>query len=375
MPAAALGGQVRRPGPLRQARRRPAGHARRAAPPRASRRSTCSGRARPSAQRCIKQLRRLGQGQAHRGRGPRAQRDRLRALPRRRLRLGRRRPGPRPGLRVSQRSRSTPRPPRRCRPAGPTGRCWCSTTRRPCPPAGRLPARHPARLPRDPVRGVYNHGWVIGDDKADLRRPPRRGSTPCSRSRPSSRTRPTRERGRAPRPPPPGRQVTVEDVRQLMGASTPHFALQIRNRIAKLDRRPAGRPPGPRRGRARDRAPRAPRLQRRGARHAAPRTASARCPRCAPEPDGHLLASRPGRGRRAARRRARVRGVPEDRRPLGAPAHVPDLRQDRLLRLVAQPARQPPRARGVHPILRSIEPGEDWSWCAVDEIMFVLRAG
>jgi hypothetical protein len=29
-------------------------------------------------------------------------------------------------------------------------------------------------------------------------------------------------------------EVTVEDVRQLMGASTPHFALQLRNRIAKL---------------------------------------------------------------------------------------------------------------------------------------------
>ena len=29
-------------------------------------------------------------------------------------------------------------------------------------------------------------------------------------------------------------QVSVEDVRQLMGASTPHFALQIRNRIARL---------------------------------------------------------------------------------------------------------------------------------------------
>jgi len=28
--------------------------------------------------------------------------------------------------------------------------------------------------------------------------------------------------------------VTVEDVRQLMGASTPHFALQLRNRISKL---------------------------------------------------------------------------------------------------------------------------------------------
>lgn len=30
------------------------------------------------------------------------------------------------------------------------------------------------------------------------------------------------------------RQPTVEDVRQLMGASTPHFALHIRNRIRKL---------------------------------------------------------------------------------------------------------------------------------------------
>ena len=32
----------------------------------------------------------------------------------------------------------------------------------------------------------------------------------------------------------PDREVTVDDVRQLMGASTPHFALQIRNRIARL---------------------------------------------------------------------------------------------------------------------------------------------
>ena len=29
-------------------------------------------------------------------------------------------------------------------------------------------------------------------------------------------------------------EVTVEDVRQLMGASTPHFALQLRNRIRAL---------------------------------------------------------------------------------------------------------------------------------------------
>ena len=31
-----------------------------------------------------------------------------------------------------------------------------------------------------------------------------------------------------------GREPTVEDVRELMGASTPHFALQIRNRIRTL---------------------------------------------------------------------------------------------------------------------------------------------
>jgi hypothetical protein len=31
-----------------------------------------------------------------------------------------------------------------------------------------------------------------------------------------------------------GQAVTLEDVRQLMGASTPHFALQLRNRIAAL---------------------------------------------------------------------------------------------------------------------------------------------
>ena len=34
----------------------------------------------------------------------------------------------------------------------------------------------------------------------------------------------------------PDHEVTIDDVRQLMGASTPHFALQIRNRIARLIR-------------------------------------------------------------------------------------------------------------------------------------------
>jgi len=41
----------------------------------------------------------------------------------------------------------------------------------------------------------------------------------------------------------PGRDVTVDDVSQLMGASTPHFALQLRERIRALIRNlPAGHP-------------------------------------------------------------------------------------------------------------------------------------
>ena len=39
----------------------------------------------------------------------------------------------------------------------------------------------------------------------------------------------------------PQYQVSVDDVRQLMGASTPHFALQLRNRIRTLIARPARR--------------------------------------------------------------------------------------------------------------------------------------
>jgi hypothetical protein len=38
-------------------------------------------------------------------------------------------------------------------------------------------------------------------------------------------------------------EVTVEDIRQLMGASTPHFALQLRERIRNLIRDvPPGHP-------------------------------------------------------------------------------------------------------------------------------------
>ena len=39
------------------------------------------------------------------------------------------------------------------------------------------------------------------------------------------------------------REPTMEDLRQLMGASTPHFALQLRNRIRHMvERLPQGHP-------------------------------------------------------------------------------------------------------------------------------------
>ncbi len=84
----------------------------------------------------------------------------------------------------------------------------------------------------DPVRGVYNHGWLVGDERlisldaqsridALLEISPRERRIPVSQSEHPDRVD-------------PAHQVTVEDVRQLMGASTPHFALQLRNRIANL---------------------------------------------------------------------------------------------------------------------------------------------
>jgi len=40
-----------------------------------------------------------------------------------------------------------------------------------------------------------------------------------------------------------GREITIDDIRSLAGPATPHFSLQIRNRIQKLIRGlPAGDP-------------------------------------------------------------------------------------------------------------------------------------
>jgi len=37
----------------------------------------------------------------------------------------------------------------------------------------------------------------------------------------------------------PSHEVTVEDIRALTGAATPHFALQVRNRVRRLIEPPA----------------------------------------------------------------------------------------------------------------------------------------
>ena len=85
------------------------------------------------------------------------------------------------------------------------------------------------------MRGVYNHGWIIGDESAIAAAVQARIDTlwrsSPSRPEPSEHLmaeaeQPERLRG--------DREVTVDDVRQLVASATPHFAYQIRNRIRKL---------------------------------------------------------------------------------------------------------------------------------------------
>ena len=110
----------------------------------------------------------------------------------------------------------------------------------PAPAADRpaVPARHPAGLqhrPRD--RGLQSrldHRQHEGDLRGPAiphRRPA--GDHPGSHAGLAAHTMSQAEHPDRLRP---DHQVTLDDVRQLMGASTPHFALQLRNRIAKLIR-------------------------------------------------------------------------------------------------------------------------------------------
>ena len=67
-------------------------------------------------------------------------------------------------------------------------------------------------------------------------------------------------------------------------------------------------------------------------------------------------------------RASRLRGVRPHRRQMGAPAHLPDVRRDALLRLVTEPPRvQHARAAASHPVIASAERGERWLYCFPDD--------
>jgi hypothetical protein len=85
----------------------------------------------------------------------------------------------------------------------------------------------------------------------------------------------------------------------------------------------------------------------------------------------------PGQHRadRAAADDRGMRGLPGDQGDMGASPHVPVLRAHRLMRQLAEPARQQARRRERppdHPFRRA---RRDWSWCYVDEVAFVVRSG
>src|SRR5581483_9135961 len=87
--------------------------------------------------------------------------------------------------------------------------------------------------------------------------------------------------------------------------------------------------------------------------------------------DGSRMRSR---GRHPGRRpeRARLRGVPRDPFPVGAPPALPDVRPRRLLRQLAAPSRDEALHATRHPIIEGYDPPEGWGWCYVDEVMLDL---
>jgi hypothetical protein len=69
-----------------------------------------------------------------------------------------------------------------------------------------------------------------------------------------------------------------------------------------------------------------------------------------------------------------VRGVLRDRQLVGAPAVVPELRPDRLLRQLPQPARVAQRER-IRARGRALGRARGrLDWCYVDEVAFVVEA-
>ena len=156
------------------------------------------------------------------------------------LRLERRRPRPRPGVRQQRADGSTRPPARRSRAAASTARCCSSQRPARCPSRCRSTCSTSSRATtRTRCAGstITAGSWAT---RARSRGTCSRASTPSWRSSPSTRKASEMAQAEQPERLRKDRAVTVDDVRQLMGSSTPHFALQLRNRIARLI---AGLPP------------------------------------------------------------------------------------------------------------------------------------
>ena len=127
--------------------------------------------------------------------------------------------------------------------------------------AAGLPARHPAGLRQGP--GARRLQSRLADGRRDRDLGGCAVAPGCPAGDPTRRhLRQLTPMAQAEQPERLRRDVTVDDVRQLMGSSTPHFSLQIRQRISQADRRAARRRSRPPARRARDRAAGAARVLR-----------------------------------------------------------------------------------------------------------------
>ena len=127
--------------------------------------STSSGRRRLSAPASRPRARSSARSRAWR-RQPHRQRHRLRPLQRPDLRLGRDRSRPRPRLRALRATRSTPAAASPRSVNGSDGPLLLLASAIGLDGAvGQYLLDIQPGYTRDPVRGVYNHGWIVGDDR------------------------------------------------------------------------------------------------------------------------------------------------------------------------------------------------------------------
>ena len=82
----------------------------------------------------------------------------------------------------------------------------------------------------DPTRAFYNHVWIVGDAGQISVEQQAEVNEIAELAKIGMRN----ERGGEPRTARREQGITVEDIRALAGPATPHFSLQIRNRIERL---------------------------------------------------------------------------------------------------------------------------------------------